>query len=164
MASIGPRLPLTPTTQATPTRRDISFGLPQASDSLVAGEPQVLGQVKKRTRLPEKPTPPGHCSIGCSTLRSPLESGCGLKPALEPVPSPIGYAAVSLARRSSGISSRTQCPRHRRRRDRQAHGAPHAVSGRATRDHRQPDDGSCGANRRGHRRSNCGIVGRYGRA
>ncbi len=51
-------------------------------DSLVMGEPQILGQVKDaHTIATEQPDSRVRCSTACFTPRSRSASGCGAKPA-----------------------------------------------------------------------------------
>ena len=128
------------------------FRVAAGLDSLVVGEPQVLGQVKEAHTIAGEVHTVGpvlnrlfHSSFVVGK-RVRTETGLGSGAVS------IGYAAVALARKIFGdLKGRTRA-RRRRGRDGQADRAAHEVAGRAPRHDRQPHDGARGADGRGDRR------------
>ena len=136
------------------------FRVAAGLDSLVVGEPQILGQVKEAHTAAATSQTVGpllnrlfHSSFGVGK-RVRTETGLG-----------SGAVSVELRGRRAGAEDlrRAQGPQRagrRRRRDGQAHRAAHEVAGRAPGDDRQPHDGARGADGRSDRRRVGGALGR----
>lgn len=76
-------------------------------DSLVLGEPQILGQVKKRLRIRKKATLTPARWSECFRSRFPSPSECGLKPISAPAPSPSRLPPVRSPAKSLNRSRRS---------------------------------------------------------
>ena len=118
------------------------FRVAAGLDSLVMGEPQILGQVKEAYGVASQ--------MGCTgpllnkLFHSAFAAGKRVRSetALAEGAVSVSYAAVELARKIFGNAQGAHGPRHRRRRDGQAHGRPHAITGHRPADYHQPDRGA----------------------
>ena len=108
------------------------FRVAAGLDSLVVGEPQILGQVKDAHAAGGTAQTVGpvlnrlfHSSFGVGKrVRTETALGSGAVS--------VSFAAVALARKIFGELNGTQRAGRRRRRNGQAHRAAHAVAGRAS--------------------------------
>ena len=104
-------------TSSISTRRGICSASPPALDSLVVGEPQILGQVKDAHAVASETQTVGpvlnrlfHSSFAVGKrVRTETALGSGAVS--------VSFAAVSLARKIFGDLERQKRRRHRRRRD-----------------------------------------------
>ena len=119
------------------------FRVAAGLDSLVMGEPQILGQVKEAHGAARHADTAGRCSTACSIRRLPWASASARKPASDR--GGFGRLRGGVAREKDlRQPRRTHGGRSRRGRNGQADGPAHEVAGCAPRHHRQPDDGACG--------------------
>ena len=118
------------------------FRVAAGLDSLVMGEPQILGQVKDAFGVASQ--------MGCTgpllnkLFHSAFAAGKRVRSetALAEGAVSVSYAAVELARKIFGNLEGPHGARRRRRRDGQAHGHPHAVAGHRPADHHEPHGGA----------------------
>jgi glutamyl-tRNA reductase len=95
---------LSPYLYTLPRERAVTHAFRVASglDSMVLGEPQILGQMKQAVRHAESAVQPSaSCSIACSSARSPWRRTCGTQTDIGSASISMAAAAVKLAERSS---------------------------------------------------------------
>ncbi len=129
------------------------FRVAAGLDSLVVGEPQILGQVKEALTAAGDAQTVGpvlnrlfHSSFGVGK-RVRTETGVGAGAVS------VSYAAVALARKIFGDLHGRSVRGDRRRRDGQADRAAHEIAGRAPDHHRLAHDGARGADGGSDRRA-----------
>ena len=114
------------------------FRVAAGLDSLVVGEPQILGQVKAAyATASDRGYTAARSPTGCFTRRSASASACARETGLGEGAVSVSYAAIALARKIFGDLHRPQRADPRRRRDGEAHRrAPPGAAGPADHDRR----------------------------